>query len=53
MIGTLHKQYGPIIKLEALFPNLADMVILFEPEHFDQVRTQLDLQIVIPKNSRK
>lgn len=51
MIGKLHKEYGSIVKLEGLFPSLGDMVILFEPEHFDQVRTQIiESTKVLPKN---
>ncbi|XP_026329292.1 cytochrome P450 CYP12A2-like isoform X2 [Hyposmocoma kahamanoa] len=37
MTGKLHKEYGPIVRVERLFPNIADMVMLFEPDHFDQV----------------
>ncbi|KAJ0176637.1 hypothetical protein K1T71_007816 [Dendrolimus kikuchii] len=36
MFIVLHKKYGPIVKMEGLFSR-ADMVLLFEPEHFEQV----------------
>ncbi|KAJ8731410.1 hypothetical protein PYW07_004574 [Mythimna separata] len=36
MMDTLHKRFGPIVKMEGVFAR-ANMVFLFEPEHFDQV----------------
>lgn len=36
MIVTLHKKYGNIVKMDGIFAR-ADFVILFEPEHIDQV----------------
>lgn len=36
LVGTWHKQFGPIVKMQGVFAR-ADMVILFEPEHIDQV----------------
>lgn len=36
MFSVLHEKYGPIVKMEGLFSR-ADMVIMFEPEHFEQV----------------
>ncbi|XP_021188293.3 cytochrome P450 CYP12A2 [Helicoverpa armigera] len=36
LIGTLHEKFGPIVKMKGVFAR-ADFVILFEPEHIDQV----------------
>lgn len=36
MIGTMYEKFGPIVKMDGVFAR-ADMVILFEPEHIDQV----------------
>ncbi|XP_059048495.1 cytochrome P450 CYP12A2-like isoform X2 [Achroia grisella] len=36
MVGILYEKYGPIVKMEGILAR-ANMVILYEPEHFDQV----------------
>lgn len=39
MTDILYKEFGSVVKLEGVFSR-ADMVILYEPEHFDQVQEQ-------------
>ncbi|XP_026761747.2 cytochrome P450 CYP12A2-like isoform X2 [Galleria mellonella] len=36
MLGVLHEKYGSIVKMEGILAR-ANMVILYKPEHFDQV----------------
>nr|ASO98054.1 cytochrome p450 CYP333A12 [Spodoptera exigua] len=36
MMSTLHEKYGSIVKLQGVFAR-SDLVILYEPEHIDQV----------------
>lgn len=36
MVEKLHKEFGPIVRIERIFP-IGDMVILLEPDQFDPV----------------
>lgn len=47
MTGVMHRKFGPIVKMNGVFAR-ADMVILFEPEHVDQVYRSLEANPLRP-----